>query len=69
MTLELTVIFIVFACPGREKYKKHGSSETVENQCTFMLVIFKNLKVIFKINRQVLVNYINEIVAVLLNRY
>lgn len=34
-----------------------------------MLVIFKNLKVIFKINGEVLVNYINELDTVLLNRY
>lgn len=56
-------------CLPREKYKKHGSRKTVRNQCAFMLVIFKNLKVIFKINGEVLVNYINELDTVLLNRY
>lgn len=68
MTLELTIVFIIFFS-SEEKYRKHASSKTVKNQCTFMFVIFKNLKVTCEINKGVLLNYINELDNLSLNRH
>lgn len=68
MTLELTC-HIYPICLPREKYGKHASHKTMKNQCTLMFVIFKNPKVTLKINKGVLLNYINELDIVWLNRY